>query len=63
MVTADDLSRQQKSGNDNCLESPTDIPALVDVVIELELAGYIDDLLRGPAGPSPRQLEVSGTYQ
>jgi hypothetical protein len=43
MVTADDPSRQQESGNDNHLESPTDIPALMDVVIESESVGYIDD--------------------
>jgi hypothetical protein len=43
MVTADDLSRQQESGDDNRPESPTDIPALVEVVIESESAGYIDD--------------------
>jgi hypothetical protein len=42
-VTADNLSWQQESGDDNHPESPTDIPALVDVVIESESVGYIDN--------------------
>ena len=43
MVTADKLSRWEESVDDNILDSPDVIPALVDVVIESESVGYIDD--------------------
>jgi hypothetical protein len=43
LMTADNLSWQQDLGDDDHPESPTGIPALVDVVIESESVGYIDD--------------------
>jgi len=43
MVTADTLSRREDSEDDNIPESPVEMLALVEVMVESESVGYIDD--------------------
>ena len=42
MVTTDELSSQEESVDDNIPDSPNELPALVDMVIESKLVGYVD---------------------